>query len=131
MTISVDKLLKGQEIRVVKTDTLKMEFVKLPIQDLSFRFLYRFVEPIETVWIEGTVSYFKRTLNFIEGQMTELSQPLHEDGLLEKVLKDHALSAWETLILNGVPKREFPESVRWLLEMKDVQINECEIVKKS
>ena len=109
-------LTEGAPINVKKTDILQMEFIELPIMDLSYRFLYRFLEPIETVWVVASVPYLS---------MIKISDPLYKN-----TLKDFAMDEWNKIVLINSPKEDIPEESRWLLEMKDCEIHECHIVRK-
>jgi hypothetical protein len=47
------------DLKVVKTDTLVVEYVELPMHDLNSSFIYRFMEPIPTVWQMGRRSLYE------------------------------------------------------------------------
>lgn len=66
-------------INVVKTDTLLVEYVDLAMNSLDFNFLYRFLEPVPTVWQLG-----HRTLLEV---LKDTSENQKRAGLSEYFLK--------------------------------------------
>lgn len=117
--------------KLVKTDTVKMEYVKLPVTNLQYRFLYRFIEPIPTVWVEGAVPVFRRTAtlksNGIVDQEDKSLLEKKNDGLLKESLNEFATSTWRILCLADMPEDKIPQEARWLINIKKSNIYECEI----
>lgn len=103
-------------LEVTKTKTLKMEYVRLPITDTSVRFLYRFLEPLATIWRKGGYS----ALEF--GYDSERPDEVR--------IKEVGLRAWFKMITSGM-KGPLPESAQWLLEVDSCELIECEIVPKK
>lgn len=102
-------------LQVTETKTLIMEYVELPIADLMFRFLYRFKEPIPTVWSKGAVSYVM------------LPDALNN---LKNSLKEYGLQKYYKMVTKGM-KGPFPSEGQFLMEVDLCTIVECEIVPKS
>lgn len=111
-------------IKVTKTDRLKMQYVVLPTIDLSMRFLYKFTLPIETVWQEGKLSFF-RDFKKEDGQIVQFSS--------KESLEQFALREWNSLITENmrIAKTDIPEAARWLQEMEGADLVECEITPKQ
>jgi hypothetical protein len=102
-------------IKVTKTDTLLVEFCPLPIQNTSYEFLYRFVEPIETVWTKGEMRVAKRLSVILPSSETRM--------------KRFCLKEWMKLALDGTTPETYPESMKWLLELRKCELIECGIVR--
>lgn len=114
-------LATGPVLQIVKTDVVKMEYFRLASIRLSYRFLYRFVEPVATVWEEGEITAYG-----------VLSQGL--DGTKEKdfniLMKDYALETWRNLVLANCPEKDLPDDALWLLDMKGSEVYECNVIRK-
>jgi hypothetical protein len=95
-------------LKVIKTDNLVMEYFLLPTVYLDQRFLYRFIQPVPTVWSEGKLAY---DVPFASG------------------LEVHALVQWKDIVLTGTTEGELPEVARWLLDIKTIEIHECKMVR--
>jgi hypothetical protein len=102
-------------LRVVKTDTLLFEYVMLPIQDLSSKYLYRFVEPVATAWVEGPGILLFDSMG--------INRPLEES------LRKHAMKLWYQMI-DDIPG-DWPADAAWLRHMTGVKLRECHIVPKE
>jgi hypothetical protein len=102
------------ELKIVKTDKLIVEYCYLPVVDLSIRFLYRFVQPVPTVWQEGKI---RHSLSLIGGF----------DGTPS--ISTFALNKWKKLVLEHTTEAELPDEAKWLLEMNSVEVRECKIVR--
>lgn len=96
-------------LQIVETNTLLMEYVRLPIIDLSARFLYRFVEPVPTGWVEGRITMFE----------------MFEMKTYEEVLNKFALKEWVEIWNRSLTEGERPFLI------KDVKLRECMIVPKE
>lgn len=96
---------------VTSTDTLKMEYCPLPIVDLHQRFLYRFLEPVRTIWTEGRFS--------------AISTLMEKGNPYERF----ALKAWKDILNISAGDRGILEEA---LGVQDkVEVYECQIVRKS
>jgi hypothetical protein len=74
---------------------------------LSIKFLYRFVEPVLTVWTEGAITY----LSSVEGGA--------------KAFEDFALETWRKLTGD---LGEVPYDAQWLMNINKVRVEPCHIV---
>lgn len=72
-------------IKVDINAPLTMEYLELPIVDLSFRFLYRFKGPLDTVWCEGRIAKFSFDSDFNSN------------------LEQFALNEWNKLVSDSEP----------------------------
>ncbi len=108
-------------LNIVKTDTVIMEYVKLPVISLSYRFLYRFVEPVATVWSEGEITSYG---------LISMGKDANSLKDYDQAMKDYAVETWKTLVLAGCPEKDLPDEARWLLEVKGSEVHECHIVRK-
>ena len=117
--------------KLVKTDTVIMEYVKLPVTSLQYRFLYRFIEPIPTVWVEGAVPVFRRTAKLNKnGTVTQEDNSLLEknnNNLLAESLSEFATNTWRAMCLADMPDDKYPEDAKWLINIKKSKTYECEI----
>jgi hypothetical protein len=101
---------------ITKTDVLTMEYVELPVIDLSCRFMYRFITPVEALWVEsGAIS------NHFMAQSSKN---------FEEALELFAAQAWEKMVKEAHPDG-LPEESKWLLDIKKVNLIECVIVNKE
>jgi hypothetical protein len=112
------EIKQTQTLNVVKTNTVKMEYFKLPMQDLNIRFLYRFLEPMATVWTIG--------------EMT-LAQTMVSKGF-----EQFAIDTWNKQIEDSKNDDEYYKTHKELLDkfFEDIkatsaEIYECEIVRKT
>lgn len=105
----VREWVKTETLTYIHTPILVVEYVKLPVMDLSLRFLYRFVEPIPTAWQEGRFLLF----DFLKS----------EELKFDDKLREFALGVWEEMTAEC--KDELP------LPIVKVNAYECEIVRKS
>jgi len=134
------------QIQINKTDHLILEYVKLPIISLSYRFLYRYTQPFEMVWVEGNVQPFTRECKILESDTFEYKAiEWSQHNKLSDVIDKWAMDNWKALIKSNCEMYggetdpsdsvsfdgfSLPEEVRWILQMKTVECIECEIVKK-
>lgn len=112
-------------IEIKKTDTLEMEYVLLPIVDLSFRFLYRFNAPVPTIWQEGAVSILKRAVK-VKEDGSGIDQFAYHQPAVEAI-GDYGLMAWKAMVKG---EGTLPEEGKWLEEVSKVVVAECHIVRK-
>ena len=98
-------------LRVTETDTLTVEYVRLPVVDASLRHLVRFKTPIETGWAEDALSVWKVSPN--------------SSNAVETTLEAHFKQKWDRMCEdNGVGRSPFAHVVK-------VKLVECEIVPKG
>jgi len=111
LAASKQEPIKGTPIQITKTNVLKVQYVILPIEDTSVSIMYRFIEPIPTIWQRYRFSYQIVVLN-----------PLVE------TIKTSMLDRWLSMLNeNGQP---LPKKMKWMEEIKEVKLIECEIVPK-
>lgn len=104
------------DVVVTKTDTVIMEYFALPVTDTSFRFLYRFLEPVELIWSEGRIPH---------NLYMTLGEPL------EELLADFAVRKWhEMLDMQGLEIDNPQPGTEWMFKVKDAKIIECEMTRK-
>lgn len=103
---------------VIKTKILKMYYVNLPVVDLTHRFMYRFEEPVATVWRKGVLSW---TLQDSKKSAAEY---------IDDQLKQYGLTQWFKMATSGM-NSPMPQDARWLLEVDSCELVECEIVPKA
>lgn len=106
-------------LKVEPGDTLVVEYVKMPITDLSYRFIWRFLKPVATCWTNGRVSL----LQTLQMGMSNAS-PL--DVYLES-LRQYFLNDWRMNIANG---GSIPPEFEWMTKVYKVELHECQIVRK-
>lgn len=95
----------GYSLKVVDTDRLLVEYVKLPIGDLTVTVLYRIVEPIPLIW---------KMMEFT------IMEVVHEPDFIER-LKQKCVKEWR----NALPDDpNIPEN--W--KTGKIELVECEIV---
>jgi hypothetical protein len=112
------KKLPPPTIKVTKTDKLIAEFYVLPITKLSLDFMYRVVAPVELVWqSDGSVILMN---SFDENGQVRPSLDL---------IKEFVSKKWQEGLCE--PRESVPEEVRWLYDLKEVELHECEIVRKK
>lgn len=97
------------ELKVVDTDRLLVEYVKLPIGDLTVRVLCRIVEPISLTW---------HIVNF------SILDFIYEAKSIEK-LKEECLATWKGKLPDDPA---LPEKWR---KIDKVELVECFIVRKE
>lgn len=110
------QVTQGETLKVTPKAPLKFYYVKLPIVDLSFRVLGRFSGPVDTIFAEYKIHH-----NLASQQEST-----------EESLKKLALESWKTMVeaaLEGLS--EIPGEMDWMLQYKDVELIECEIVTKG
>jgi hypothetical protein len=107
-------------LTVVYTDTILMEYVRMPIQDLSHQFLYRFIEPVKTCWLNGAVSLF---------DVTKTPAEIITDGPTNKQLEDFAIKDWSKDVKEEDIAHLRPED-KEIFQLKKARVFECEIVRK-
>lgn len=101
------------EIVITDTDTLKMEYLPLPVMDMKHRFLYRFLEPVETVWIPAAIS-----LSIADGK--------------EGSLKKFALKTFKAMVKESGPSEDLLHPrIQKLLQTSKCEVIECQIVRKT
>jgi hypothetical protein len=102
----------GQTLTIVKTDTVVMEYMPLPTVTTALRFLYRFLEPLPTVWTEGNVTLASSIMRGMEATM-----------------QNFALAAHAKLFLENSDRNNFPKQLEWVLHLKKATVYPCEIVR--
>lgn len=108
--------LPASLLTVVKTKTLIMEYVSMPSVDLATRFLYRFKEPIPTIWRKGAVTPYSPI--FVG----------HKSA--KQLMEEYGLKQWFKMVTSDM-KSPMPQDVQWLLEVDSCNLVEFEIVQKS
>jgi hypothetical protein len=110
----------GAYLKITKTDTLLMEYVELPHADLSVRFLYRFREPVETLWEVGSFSLVQLLLLRTE----EFS----ERTAKEAAIKSFGLTKWYDMLALAAKELKRDDDTSWLSNVSKVALCECHIV---
>jgi hypothetical protein len=105
-----DSLKQGGAISIFKTDKVQMEYVQMPPIDTSYRFIYRLVKPMPTIWQEGKLTL---AATLIIG--------------LEECLRRFAVSENDRLFSEAKPV--LPQELRWLTELGEATVHQCEIVR--
>lgn len=100
-------------LKVVKTDTVVMEYFPLPVTRLTFDFLFRFKAPVETVWQTGSISHvftLVADLNFIDR------------------MEEFALLELRKMVVGDKKLEDIPEEAHWLLEITKAKTIEMKMI---
>jgi len=105
-------------LKVVKTDTLIVEYVELPMHDLNSSFIYRFMEPIPTVWQMGRRSLYEMLS----------TAPLEER---QGNLSTYFLSKWREMLPPDLqpPLGWENQDYMWLYDVNKTILIKCHIEK--
>src|SRR5271166_4637622 len=110
------EITKGSPMKIIETDTIEMEYVTLPLIDVSVRFLYRFSTPVETVWMtDGRV------------RIPMYSQPTYTT--LEEYITEFGINKVREMVLENTKEEDIPAEAKWLLKMNKVNLHQCKIVR--
>jgi len=93
-----------------KTDTVVMEYCKLPIIDTTIRFLHRFKTPFETCWTEDCLTLAAMSWG--------------------ETIESHGLNRYLDSINETSKNQNWPATLDWAKDIKKIQLIECEIVPK-
>ena len=106
-------MTEGEPINVVETTTIKAKFARMPIQDLSVRFLVQELEPvpmvarIETVTHNATMSSGKKDID---------------------LLKEQLLKVWHDQINEHTTSEDREKLPDWMKEVDNVELIECDLL---
>jgi hypothetical protein len=104
------------DLKVVKTDKLIVEYVELPMNDLNSSFIYRFMEPVPTVWQMGRRSLY---------------EVINEASLESRLgnLSAYFLSKWRDMLPPDLqpPLGWENQDYMWLYDINKTLLIECHI----
>lgn len=93
---------------IVKTDTLKVEIFQLSMIDLSYRFMFRIVEPVPLMWQYERIAH-----------STLVTTP---DMVAQFCLKE-----WNKMIENTRQLDQWTDELDWLTKIEHVDLIHCEL----
>ena len=130
------KKVKMSEVTIKRTDTVIMEYVLLPVISISYRFLYRFLEPITTVWTEGDIPgmqiWMRKVRKGIPGLDDQELVEYNEHQSLKNLMPRWAIDTLRDSVYSSVGGKEnVTDDIRWLTEMKIAAAIECKIERKE
>ena len=97
----------GSPIHIIESDTIRARYLKLPITDLSYRFLVEITQPIPLVLTEKQITYSAKN---------------HEAALKALLLEE-----WKMMIAeSGLDK-----FLEWVNKVDKVELVECELTEKK
>lgn len=103
------------EHKIVVTDTLKVEKMDMAVIDLSYRYLYRIVEPVPMMWQVGKP---------ISTVMNLYSNPNLPNA--QEIICKELLNEWFRIIEETSHLQQWDESLNWMKEIKNVIVIDCQ-----
>jgi len=118
----------GDTLKVVKTNTLRVEYLHLPAIDDEYHYLMRFVEPMATIWQYYSDSPLCR--HAVTKKNGKLHQYIKHIGISE-ILDSQAKSRWLAIINESKDHNggNVPKEIEWMFNMKDVVVERCGLVE--
>jgi hypothetical protein len=109
-----------ETVKIVVTETLLVEVLQMATVDLSYRFMYRMVEPIPMMWqADGMIASF-----------VILSQNVDS---YNKAIDEFLMSKYKAVIFESknMTTNEDWAKLQWLDNVNKVKIIECDTISRG
>lgn len=122
--------LKLEKNGIQETDKLIFEYVHLPLVDVRYNFLYRFIKPLPTIWSLDSLDSVVRDIEevSVEGGLTTPRQFMKHCSLNELLNEpSYVVSKFDQLLHSGVAPQDLPHELAWMQNIKDFEVHECKL----